>query len=826
MTSENFLSQIIEPGQVVEIRIQNLNKYQGKSSWHRGYFDSSNIACIESELKLFPNYLGVYFTPNPINPDLRYRCYGRIDTRIGLESATDADVIKINWLLIDIDPVRISGISSSNTEKEKAVAVARKIETDLQQEWQVLPTVFASSGNGYHLMYRVDGISSPQIKTILNHLADKYDTDAIKVDRKVYNPARVWKLYGTWARKGEDSEERPHRLAEVIKLRKDQEPIKLDQVRDIIAAAEAAEKLAKLQVPESYTTGFREQFDVDQFISRHLTLNKTKPFHGGTLYSIDCPFNESHKNHGFIFFTPGKGISFKCFHNSCSDKHWDDLRELYDPKALRRTTNYTRAPLVLHKGGAAPAASLEPQSDIFYEDLDVKPRGFTALSDFPYASLPMVLQRAVDVIASECQSSREMVATMIMGAVSAAISNKVIINPLSQSCNLYIAIRMPPSARKSTTLEAVMAPFYSAQKIITGKHKSELASLRQELKQKESMDAKLYAAEITALKDTIADKQSNKSKRLLAEDVTPEALVRILLRSDNRIFLASAEGDVLSNMARSYSSKVEASILLYLKGYSGEFVHFARSSDNSDDALEPFLSIMVAGQNSKILDFITKRDFVDRGLISRFLICKPAAVEQLDYNKACDYASSAAYQSYYDLLKDLILSESTAALELSAEARQQYVRYADGLQKSYLGNDDYDAGEIAWIQKHHARMLRLAGILHTLTDTGSTVSATTIAHAICIAEYYRHQYLDKRNCPEEDPLLARFISYVRKNPDVVKTGISKSQIRRCITRRLSFDEHINFLDTIEKEGLAVARDLSPVQRKTVAYFPNSAILKR
>lgn len=826
MTSENFLLQIIEPGQVVEIRIQNLNKYQGKSTWHRGYFDSSNIACIESELKLFPNYLGVYFTPNPINTDLRYRCYGRIDTRVGLESATDADVVRINWLLIDIDPVRISGISSSDAEKEKAIAVAKKIEVDLFEEWKTLPVVFASSGNGYHLMYRVTGISSLQIKTILNHLADKYDTDAIKVDRKVYNPARIWKLYGTWARKGEDSEERPHRLAKVIKLRKDQEPIRLDQVSNIIAAAETAEELARLQVPESYTSGLREQFDVEQFISRHLTLNRTKPFHGGTLYSIDCPFNDSHKDHGLIFHAPGKGISFKCFHNSCSDKHWQELRELYDPKALRKTANYTRAPLVLHKGGAAPAASLEPQGDIFYEDLDIKPRGFSALSDFPYASLPMVLQRAVDVIASECQSSREMVATMIIGAMSAAISNKVIINPLSQSCNLYVAIRMPPSARKSTTLEAVMAPFYSAQKIITGKHKSELTSLRQELKQKESLDAKLYAAEITALKDTIAEKQSNKSKRLLAEDVTPEALVRILLRSDNRIFLASAEGDVLSNMARSYSSKVEASILLYLKGYSGEFVHFARSSDNSDDALEPFLSIMVAGQNSKILDFITRRDFVDRGLISRFLICKPAVVEQLDYNKACDYASSTAYQSYCDLLKDLILSESVVTLELSAEAKQQYVRYADGLQKSYIDNDDYDAGEIAWIQKHHARMLRLAGILHTLTDTGSTVSATTVAHAICIAEYYRHQYLDKRNCPEEDPLLSKFISYVRKNPNVVKDGMTKRQIRRHITKYLTIDEHIDFLDKLEREGIAIAIDIPSSQKKTVAYFANSAILKK
>jgi hypothetical protein len=32
----------------------------------------------------------------------------------------------------------------------------------------------------------------------------------------VFNPARIWKLYGTWARKGDDTKSRPHRLSRIF----------------------------------------------------------------------------------------------------------------------------------------------------------------------------------------------------------------------------------------------------------------------------------------------------------------------------------------------------------------------------------------------------------------------------------------------------------------------------------------------------------------------------------------------------------------------------------------------------------------------------------
>jgi len=78
------------------------------------------------------------------------------------------------------------------------------------------------SGNGYHLLYQMPDIENNQrnvafIKNVLETLDERFSTARVSIDTKVYNPARIWKLYGTTARKGDEipatggREARPHR---------------------------------------------------------------------------------------------------------------------------------------------------------------------------------------------------------------------------------------------------------------------------------------------------------------------------------------------------------------------------------------------------------------------------------------------------------------------------------------------------------------------------------------------------------------------------------------------------------------------------------------
>ena len=45
---------------------------------------------------------------------------------------------------------------------------------------------------------------------------DLPDMPTVKVDLKVHNAARITKLYGTMARKGHDTTDRPHRRSELV----------------------------------------------------------------------------------------------------------------------------------------------------------------------------------------------------------------------------------------------------------------------------------------------------------------------------------------------------------------------------------------------------------------------------------------------------------------------------------------------------------------------------------------------------------------------------------------------------------------------------------
>jgi hypothetical protein len=89
--------------------------------------------------------------------------------------------------------------------------------------------ITAMSGNGGHLLFRLPDIpvseeSKRRIKGILTKLAGRFDNDRAKIDTTVYNPARIWKLYGTKGRKGDavtagnNREARPHRLSYIETL--------------------------------------------------------------------------------------------------------------------------------------------------------------------------------------------------------------------------------------------------------------------------------------------------------------------------------------------------------------------------------------------------------------------------------------------------------------------------------------------------------------------------------------------------------------------------------------------------------------------------------
>ena len=77
----------------------------------------------------------------------------------------------------------------------------------------------AMSGNGGHAAYLVDlpndAATRDLFKACLAALHQRFATPTVDLDRAVYNAARICKIYGTVARKGDPTTERPHRRAAI-----------------------------------------------------------------------------------------------------------------------------------------------------------------------------------------------------------------------------------------------------------------------------------------------------------------------------------------------------------------------------------------------------------------------------------------------------------------------------------------------------------------------------------------------------------------------------------------------------------------------------------
>ncbi len=219
MTSE--LTDEIEAGfalmlpehTVAELRI--LNTRRGTLS---GYFtDRRKMAVAAAAWS--GKASGVYFTLNLVHPDLFARSANRL-TEFARHTTGDRDILWRAWLPLDFDPVRRAGISSTNEEHRAALERAEACEAYLAKAFGWTGGVRADSGNGAHLLYRIDwpndGLHGHQVRELLHGIATVFSDDEVQVDTATFNAARIWKVYGTLACKGDDVPERPYRRARLL----------------------------------------------------------------------------------------------------------------------------------------------------------------------------------------------------------------------------------------------------------------------------------------------------------------------------------------------------------------------------------------------------------------------------------------------------------------------------------------------------------------------------------------------------------------------------------------------------------------------------------
>ena len=115
----NTFNALIEPGAVFEIRALGAKLKGGyREGIVSGYFEDPDKALLA--LENIVRAKGIYVTLNPVQGALLARRCNRLDYAGKDETTADACITNRRWLLIDVDPERLAGISATNAEKEHA----------------------------------------------------------------------------------------------------------------------------------------------------------------------------------------------------------------------------------------------------------------------------------------------------------------------------------------------------------------------------------------------------------------------------------------------------------------------------------------------------------------------------------------------------------------------------------------------------------------------------------------------------------------------------------------------------------------------------------
>jgi hypothetical protein len=316
---------LFQPG-VTEMRIL----HTPRSGTVSGYFDDA-VAFVNAAQHWSGAAPGVYATLNPTIPALLARAHNRLRDR-ARETTADTDIVERRWLPLDFDSIRPSGISSTDAEHRCAFARALVCRDWLGARGWPAP-IEADSGNGAHLLYCIhlpnDAASRDLLKRVLEALALFFSDDLVNVDTTVHNAARIWKVYGTMACKGDSLPERPHRLARLLAV-----PATIDAVSLALLESLAALLPTPPPAPARPRYAGTEPFDLERWIADHgLPVVSHGPWGSGYRWVLSpCPWNADHTNRSaFIVRLPSGAIAAGCHHNSCQGNDWHALRDMYEP---------------------------------------------------------------------------------------------------------------------------------------------------------------------------------------------------------------------------------------------------------------------------------------------------------------------------------------------------------------------------------------------------------------------------------------------------------------------------------------------------------------
>ena len=539
---------------------------------------------------------------------------------------------------------------------------------------------------------------------------------------------------------------------------------------------EVASWASELQRPEVAAHVNGMGFNLESFIARHLVVRRGPlPWDSrGRKWELEtCPFNPEHTG-GCAVVTEGSNgaIGFKCQHNGCGDRHWLDVRELFDGP---RRKNMPTEPAVRgaapgdRRGIGAPNAAGPPKALDWAEPVPFRRRDTPTL---PADLLPGFLGDMASATARATETPMELAALLGLAVVAASVAKKVVVCPepgYTEPVNIYTAVAMESGNRKTAVLHRMARPFMDWETSEAHRLKPEISRIASERKTQEARIDSLRkkaakSANDTALMAQVADMEASlpvvpNLPRLWTQDVTPERLGVLMAEQGEQIALLSDEGGIFDVLAGRYSMGV-ANLDLFLQAHAGAPVRVDRGSRPPVMLHNPALTVAISPQPDVLESLSDKPGFRGRGLIARFLYGLP--VSPIGFRELkpapCPSAVEKAYCDGIERLLKLVPPTDEAGhwqpwrLRFSPQAYEAWKFFQRAVEilmreggKLYYLKD--------WGSKLPGAAARIAGALHCVVadPTESTaISEDTVGRALNLVTPLMDHALAVFNLMERD----------------------------------------------------------------------------
>ncbi|MCL2426959.1 MAG: YfjI family protein [Oscillospiraceae bacterium] len=368
--------------------------------------------------------------------------------------------------------------------------------------------------------------------------------------------------------------------------------------------------------------------------------------------------------------------------------------------------------------------------------------------EFPINSLPSVVRNYVLAVSEATQTPIDMAGVVVLAVMATCVQGKYVVEGKPdwvEQLSLYSIVIAKPGERKSPVLRLMTKPLYEYEKEWNEENELniERGKLEKRILEKEVNDLDVEFTksgslstmnELLRKREELLNFDELQYLRLLADDVTPEALVSLMVKNRGKISIISSEGGIFEILQGRYSKSPNIDAIL--KAHFSEPIRIDRVGREHERIDNPNLTILLTVQPQVIEGLMSNEIFRGRGLVARFLYSYPASKvgnRKYDTEPIPDKYVVAYKELCYKLLD--LPNASNRVLKLSSKAHSLSEKFANKCEPRFA-TDLENMAEFA--TKLHGSILRIAGILHLICGNTEEqyISEDTLKKAIDIGVYY------------------------------------------------------------------------------------------